>query len=275
MPRALAFLARSALTLAACLAVAPAALAQAPAAPDPARVLILGTYHFANPGLDVIQTQVADVLAPAKQAEIAAVVEALSRFRPTRVVVEQLPSTAPGLDSLFAAYREGRHTLGRNETEQLGFRLAAAHGLAGVHPFDHRGEFPFGPVMEYAQRHDPAFVQMVQREMARITEESNREQREMTVGQILRAANHPEQLAAAHGMYLRFARVGAGDTQVGAELLARWYERNIRMFSNLQAVVRPGDRVLVITGSGHAPILRELVGYDPEMELVEANDYLP
>jgi hypothetical protein len=37
----------------------------------------------------------------------------------------------------------------------------------------------------------------------------------------------------------------------------------------------PGDRVLVIYGTGHAPTLRELVTYDPEMVLVETTAYLP
>jgi hypothetical protein len=41
------------------------------------------------------------------------------------ILVEHVPSAAPRLDSLYAAYRAGRHELSRNETEQVGFRLAA------------------------------------------------------------------------------------------------------------------------------------------------------
>lgn len=254
---------------------APAALAQgAPAVTEPARVMVVGTYHFANPGLDVVKTEVADVLSPVKQREIGAVVEALARFGPTRIAVEQEPSTAPVLDSLYTAYLAGQHTLSRNETQQLGFRLAARFGHPRVHPIDHPGAFPFGAVMEYAQAHDPGFVALVAGETARIAEEANREQRELSIGQILRRANDPARLARAHGLYMTFARVGAGDGYVGATLVARWYERNIRMFANLQRVAEPGERVLLIVGSGHAPILRELVSYDPEMILVETLDYL-
>lgn len=263
-----------ALLLAAVLAP-PALAAQATTAAEPAQVLVLGTYHFANPGLDVVKTEVADVLSPEKQAEIAAVVEAIARFRPTRIAVERLPESAHALDSLYTEYRSGRHTLSRDETQQLGFRLAAQFGHERLYPIDHRGEFPFGAVMQYAQAHDPAFVVFVQQELARITAASNRRQRENTVGEILRDANDPVTLAAGHGMYLRFARVGAGDSYVGADLLVKWYERNIRIFNNLQSVTEAGDRILVIIGSGHAPILRELIGHDPEMVLVEAVDYLP
>ena len=250
--------------------------AQTPdSAAPPAQVLVLGTYHFANPGLDVVQTEVADVLSAGKQAEIQAVVDAIARFGPTRITVEHLPAAAPRLDSLYAAYRAGRHELSRDETEQLGFRLAARLGHARLHPIDHRGEFPFGAVMQYAQEHEPAFAEFVQTELARITAEANRQQREHTVGEILSMANEPTKLAADHGTYMRFGGVGAGDTNVGADLLAKWYERNIHIFANLQRVAAPGERVLVLIGSGHAPILRELISYHPRMELVEAVEYLP
>jgi hypothetical protein len=242
---------------------------------DSAHVLILGTYHFANPGLDIVQTEVADVLSATKQAEINAVLEALVRFRPTRIAVEQVPATAPRLDSIYDAYRSGSHELGRDETQQLGFRLAAMLEHPRVYPIDHRGEFPFGAVMEYAQVHDSAFVAFVHEELARITVEANRQQREHTVAEILRMANEPTTLAGGHGSYIRFARVGAGDGFVGAALLSRWYERNIHIFANLQRIAERGDRILVIVGSGHAPILRELVAYDPTMVLVDVLEYLP
>jgi len=249
--------------------------AQAPAAAEPAQVLVLGTYHFANPGRDVVKTEVADVLSATKQAEIRAVVQALVRFRPTKIAVEDVPASAPRLDSLYNAYRSGQHELSRNETEQLGFRMAAMLEHPRVYPIDHGGEFPFEAVMQYAQVHDPAFVAFANEEIARMTAEAKRQQRENTIGEILRQSNGPERLAREHGIYMRIARVGAGDTYVGADLLSKWYERNIHIFTNLQKIAGPGDRILVIIGSGHAPILRELIMYDPEMLLVEALEYLP
>jgi hypothetical protein len=48
-----------------------------------AKLLILGTYHFANPGLDAVQTQVADVLSEEKQREITAVLTTLATFKPS------------------------------------------------------------------------------------------------------------------------------------------------------------------------------------------------
>ncbi len=258
-----------------CAACVSTALAQDTAPAKPAEVLVLGLYHFGNPGLDVVKTEIADMLSVEKQAEIAAVIDGLARFEPTAIAVEQRPETADRLDARYQAYRAGEEELTRNERQQLGFRLAAQFEHERLHPIDYRNDFPFGPLMQYAQEHDPEFVAFINAEIAQMEEESNRRQRENTVAEILRIQNDPEMLAESHGVYMHFNRVGAGDTNVGADLLAKWYERNIRIFANIQALARPGERVLVFIGAGHAPILRELVAADPELVLVDPLEYLP
>jgi Family of unknown function (DUF5694) len=240
-----------------------------------ARVMILGTYHFANPGLDVVKIETADILSPGKQAEVEAVVEALSAFRPTKIAVEVRAPSVARVDSLYAAYRAGRHSPGRSEVQQLGFRLAHRFAHPRLYGIDHEGDFPFEALMAYAQEHDPDFVAWAQAQLAAITAESNRQQRENTLTEILRSRNDPEAIAEGHGLYMVMGGVGAGDTYVGADLLAAWYERNIRTFADLRALAEPDERILVIFGAGHAAILRALVDSDPDLVLVEANDYLP
>ena len=95
-----------------------------------------------------------------------------------------------------------------------------------------------------------------------------------TVREILRFENAPARLAWSHGFYLDLARVGSGDSLVGADLLAAWYERNVRIFVNLLRIAEPCDRILVFFGAGHAPALRELVRSAPGFRLVEALEFL-
>ena len=250
--------------------------AQIPSRPaDPAQVMVLGTWHFENPGLDVVQTEIADVLEPDHQAEIEAIVAALARFRPTAVLVEAQPQYDAQLDSLYRAWRAGRHTMPRNEVQQLGFRLAASSGLDGVEPIDEPGEFPFQELMQYAGANDPDAAAEIMRIIEWITTENQRAHDELTMAEHMRRSNDPEWLRYGHGLYVRFGRIGAGDGFAGTNVLASWYERNARIFAHIQRHAQPGERVLVIFGSGHAQILRELIGYDFTMELVEPNDYLP
>ena len=240
-----------------------------------AQVMVLGTWHFENPGLDVVQTEIADVLAPAHQAEIETIVASLARFRPTVVLVEAPPATDARLDSLYREWRAGRHSMPRNEVQQLGFRLAASSNLDGVEPIDEPGEFPFRELMEYAGANDPAAAAEIMGAIDSISREKQRIHDELTMAEHFRVSNDPESLRHGHGLYVRFNRVGAGDGWAGTNVLAGWFERNARIFGHIQRHAQPGERVLVIFGSGHAQILRELIGYDPTMQLVEPNDWLP
>ena len=114
--------------------------------------------------------------------------------------MEASPSSASRLDSLYGAYRLGQHELSRDETEQLGSRLAAAKGHSRVHPVDYRTDLPFDALFEYAEGLDPDFLTFVEDERERIEVEDNRQQRIFTNIQLLarpgdRRCGHPDLLA--------------------------------------------------------------------------------
>ncbi|MBK8905589.1 MAG: hypothetical protein IPM53_30685 [Anaerolineaceae bacterium] len=240
-----------------------------------AHLLILGTYHFANPGLDAVQTQVADVLAEEKQREITAVLHTLATFQPTKIAVEAPFKEAESLNQQYAAYRAGNHQLTRNEIQQLGYRLAAQLNHERIYPIDDPGSaIPFEAALTYAEAHHPDFLTKFQTTIARWEAESNRLQQTVSVGEILRQYNSPQAIAENHQLYLDFTAVGAGDTYIGAEVLAGWYDRNIRIFANLRQIMEPHDRILVIFGAGHLAVLRELATGCSDIQPVNALDYL-
>jgi hypothetical protein len=70
------------------------ATAQSAPKPAPTQVMIVGTFHLDNPGRDVFNVQVDDVLAKERQAELADIATALARFKPTEVMVEWPAATA-------------------------------------------------------------------------------------------------------------------------------------------------------------------------------------
>jgi hypothetical protein len=39
-----------------------------------------------------------------------------------------------------------------------------------------------------------------------------------------------------------------GDVYGGADMVADWYKRNLRIFANLTRISEPGDRVFIIYG---------------------------
>lgn len=238
------------------------------------QVLFVGTYHFHNPKLDGVKFEVADILSPEKQQEVADVTASLAAFQPNKIAVELPPEFAQELDQRLADYRAGRYALARSEAEQLGMRLAAQLDLPHVHPIDYMGAMPFQAVFDYAREHDPAFLAWIEHFIGSQSAQDNERHKTGSVRSLLRFQNTPEHRAEHHDVYLRFAPIGAGDSFVGANLLSAWYDRNIRIYANLCRIIEPSDRVLVVYGSGHVPILRELVGATEGMMLADPLDFL-
>ena len=76
---------RTILTLLILLAMPLAAFPEQAARPE---ILVLGTFHMANPGRDIHNLQADDMLSPRRQKEIGELIEVLKRFHPTKVAVE-------------------------------------------------------------------------------------------------------------------------------------------------------------------------------------------
>jgi Family of unknown function (DUF5694) len=109
---------------------------------DRPALLIVGTAHFANPGRDIVNHQVEDVLSAKRQTEMEAVVEQLAAFKPTHVAVEWPADRQDALDARYQAYRDGKYMLSRNEIDQIGLRLAATLKLPHVSAIDWNKESP-------------------------------------------------------------------------------------------------------------------------------------
>jgi len=254
--------------------VSPSVAQTPPVQPPPVQVMILGVFHFANPNADYAKFQGIDVLTPARQAEIAQVATQLGRFRPTKIAIERVPAEADSINDDYRRYLTGAFALTRNEVHQLGFRLGKQLHLAQLYPVDFQEGLSIDSVMAYAQLHDTAFAHRFQRIIADVTQELDRRQRDETIEANLIFLNDPATILRAHQPYADMATVGARDGYVGTRVVSQWYDRNLHIFANLASTAQPGDRILLIIGMGHTPILRELVRSHAGMQLVEALDYL-
>lgn len=246
-----------------------------------AQVLILGTYHFDKGGSHAVDVDIKDVTTDEKQAEIIEVVNKLANFRPTKIVLEAAASSSEELNVHYLKYCSKEQNITseviahRNEIVQLGFRLAAQLNHTKVYPIDVSANLPFEPLIASAEKDHPELHKNFFEEINKIEKEINDLQKNATVSEILQYLNNPKRIAMEHSnLYLTLNQVGAGDTYHGANLLSAWYDRNIRMFANLQSITEPEDRILVIYGGGHAAILKEFVSSYSKMQLVDTMQYL-
>lgn len=258
-----------------------AAAAQAAPADPPVEVMVLGTYHFANPGLDLNNVKADSVLTPQRQQELQRVADALLRFRPTRVMVE-MESTAPDLAVAdYQSFDTAMLASQPNEIVQIGYRTAKLAGLAQVHGIDEQsgdGEpdyFPYGRLQATAARlGKTAQLDNLNAGVAAWVKDFDAAQKTSSIGQLLMRMNDTSGLQGGMEPYYGALSIGDRDDQTGADFNAGWYLRNAKIFAKLMLVARPGDRVLVVYGGGHGFWLRHFARLTPGYRDVDVMPYL-
>jgi hypothetical protein len=241
----------------------------------PAEVMVFGVFHFANPGRDVVHVDQIDVSTPDNQKYLAGLAERLCAFKPTTILLEFDREREPEIGRELDAFRVGTLALNVNEIYQIGFRVAKACGVKTLHGFD---ESEVGwdpePLFEYMEHSSPDVLAEFNAEIARLQAADSAAHRDLTLKQLLIRANDPEQDRQNKDLYLLTNAAGAGSGFEGADATARWWRRNIRMYASIQRYATPGERVLVVAGSGHTAILRDFLRIDRRITARDIQPYL-
>lgn len=263
-----------------CAGTRPAAAAEPPsvfgAVPaNAAKVMMLGVFHFANPGRDLVKSGVIDVMTPANQAYLQKLATRIAAFRPTDVLIECEPSQQSRYDADYAAYQADTFKATSNENHQLGFRVAKAAGLKRVTCFDEgKVGWEAEPMMAYIKAHEPQTQAAFDAAIQALSGRESREQATLSLGQLLLLSNDPARDRENKAFYLATNAVDAGASFAGADAAASWWHRNFRMYANVQRAAMPGHRVLVIAGAGHTAILKDLLAIDTQRQAADVRPLL-
>ena len=230
-------------------------------------ILLIGSGHWSNPGRDMIAPEFDDMLSPHRQIEIADCVGRLAAFAPTKVALEAWAERADQLQDEYRRYRAGTFTLGPDERHQLGFRLAAACGhdrMYGIDWHDLERKIGWDQAIDFAKAHGQldriAALGVDDAAVKRKEAEENAIIRRKSVIEMILDAHAPASLAESHKVYADMALIGKGESYIGADVILRWYERNMKIFVNLSRIITsPDDRVVVVIGAGHLPLLTHFI----------------
>lgn len=225
-------------------------------------LVILGTYHMGTPGNNVINGKVDDVTAPERQKQMLELVGRLKEFKPTKIALECDVEDDAKTAEVYRNYLAGKHELSKNETNQIGFRLAKMLGHKRVYCVDW-GVFPDDPLYNYEKyaAKDPemdAFLKGIYRDLKKRIEAEHEKLLTLPVADQLILLNRPERIEEDHRAYFDLMRIGRGEEYVGANYLSWWYSRNMKILTNIIRITdAPGDRILVVYGAGHNKLLNQ------------------
>jgi len=254
------------------------------ARPPMAEVLLFGTFHFKDAGRDSYKPEVdIDILSESRQQELAAVLNALEkRFTPTKIAIETKGDWATRIvKSEYPSWLEDDFELKANEVYQMGFRLGKQMGHPRLYPIDVFGrsyEGLPGDLEAYAKSKGQGEFMNDEWEEAyfALYRQEDRAKANRSLTETFICMNDPDRLITGHGHYLLGSvALGDEDEYPGADnVTGWWYNRNLRIFANIRRIAEPGDRILVIIGAGHVPILRHAFQASPEFRLIEVLDVL-
>lgn len=247
--------------------------------PGATPILIVGTFHMSNPGQDQYGTTVGDMTGPAKQAEIALVRSKVAAFAPTKIAIES--PFKGGTDAKeYEDFLAGKYALTVNETDQIGFALAKELGHKAIYPVD----FPMwmdGRVPAEIGKPQPRPAASPEppapaSDTPAIYEEAQARVAKDSVLDALRFLNGWDYTRKDGALYVDNLKPDpySGDLYETSNLLTNWYKRNLRIFTNVYRIAEPGDRILVLIGSGHNAILRQLAIDSGDFCLADVDAYL-
>lgn len=252
-------------------------------------VLLLGVFHFAGEQVDVNTTPeslAVNMMSPERQKQISKLVDALARFRPTRIVIEGRPQYQARYDSLLALYQQGRLNASpgflESEVVQLGFRLATKLGLKTVYAADAQAfRFQLTPAdsvltfEKYKAYSDTSFAYWEERYVRESAYDDTLCYR-LPLNEYLQYLNSPEKRAQSNGRWLVSTKRGTNLEPIGADgFITRYFNRNVRIYSNIQrSVSRKDERILVIYGATHMFMLNALFEASPEFIIEDVMKYL-
>jgi hypothetical protein len=246
-----------------------------------AKMLILGTFHFKDAGLDSYKPEVGvEILSETRQKELGKILDQLAEFNPTKILIEVKADREAEFNERFSQYLAGEYELGSNEIYQVAFKLAKRLGHQRLYAVDASGrrykDLPSAE--EYAEEHGQAFP-VADSWSERFMEAYGVEDRakaERTLSEHLLFLNSEEQLRFSHGHYvLSYLAMGESEEYPAADhVTGWWYNRNLRILGNIYRVMEPDDRLLLLIGAGHVPIIRHAAAASPEIDLIDVTEVL-
>lgn len=252
-----------------------------------AKAMVLGVFHFGNPGLDSYKDKFYfNILEKQRQAELDTLLNKIAAYRPTKILLEWNRIKSDSLaNSRYKDYLKGAFhvTEKGNEVYQIGFKLAKRLGHDKVYCSDASADW-FGVDLDWDNFDENAYLKKLgQYEKATRYNYENFYRLNDSLKNVQSLTDHlillnsPESRLKSHQRYLtENVLQGAGDNYFGADGVARWYRRNLRIFANAYDVTSfdEEERLLLIYGSGHVWQLRQFFMDSPDFEYVEPNEYL-
>ncbi len=251
------------------------------------KVLLIGTFHYNNPGADVAKTKTFDVLNEKSQDQLERIAEKIRAFDPDKVFVEWPYDEQKELDSLYTLYREGNYFTNdslsdfylKNEIFQLAFRASQKSNMEKVYAIDYREtEFPFDSVMQVIAANGQSDLQAEIEDGIKYftTEFDERVENGTSLLDLTYFLNTDDMRYKSNRLQAEIPLlVGKSDEFIGPYLVSEWHKRNLYMWSLAQKQLEKEDqRIMLLLGASHVAMIKDYIEGNKDFEAVELKEIM-
>ncbi|KYG75141.1 hypothetical protein EV198_0396 [Roseivirga ehrenbergii] len=248
-------------------------------ASDKIKVLNVATFHF---GYTTDANKVDfDEEDRKTQEEIRTLSKMLAEFKPTIICIENHPQYDAEINQVYQKYLNDPSQLNTNygERSMVAFDVARLNNVAQLYGIDSYMDYNYLIGEQIINTIDSATYRDYMNnpfkdspELAELDKNFDK----LPLLEKLRFYNHPKVLDFNININAdNLLYVGTEDGFEGADEAAKFYQRNLRIYSNLNRIpMTKDDRVFILMGAAHASFLRELLERSPKFEMVNTLDYL-
>lgn len=223
-------------------------------------IMLLGTNHFDTSMVsDYKVTEEMDIFSETKQNEIQEVLEKLSAFAPTKIILEYPSKAQKELSKTYESYRNGELQPQKNEIYQLGYKLADMLGHDAIYAGDFNEEEGIPDIFSFIDEDSSDIAEKIKGFSTNWLKEINQMLSSSTICDSLIFTNEPASLKSMHQIYTEMSLLEYNGEPIGAKwVMHYWYYRNMLIYKKItELTTNPDDRILVIYGAGHLYLLQQ------------------
>lgn len=239
-------------------------------------VLNFGTFHMGQTS-DATKTDF-DEHDKNNQKEVHKIAEMLAEFKPTVIIVETPLTYNEKLQTLYKQYIANPEMEFKkpDEVELLAYELGRLSNTKRIYGIDYRMGYNYNIGREINNEIDPVWHDKYYKNPLKFYPEVNYDENKLNLLDKLKQTNHDrflDFLITVNADML--THVGTKDNFEGADEAAKYYQRNLRMYSNLNRIeLTENDRVFILMGASHTAFFRDFISRSPKYVMVNTFDYL-
>jgi len=239
-------------------------------------VLNFGTFHMGATN-DANKTEF-DEHDKKNQNDVHKIAKMLAKFKPTVIIVETSPSYNEKLQSKYKAYLDNPKMTFKNpdEIELLAYELGRLSETKRMYGIDHKMSYNYNIGSHINNEIDKKMHDAYYENPVAFHVNSKIEEDTLSLLDRLKLANT--------NLYLDFlitvnadalTHAGSKEGFEGADEAAKYYQRNLRMYSNLNRIaLKDDDRVFILMGASHTAFFRDFISRSPKYKMVNTFEYL-